>query len=236
MQRRPTIGGKTGKDGMRKGKNTSSLIAKRRGASAADLQKQLDQRTQELADARRRLAEAREQQTATSDVLRVISSSPGELEAVFNAILRRALRICQAKFGMLMLYRDNERSFVTRVMVGAPSVLVDALLDKLFVPPPGNPLDRMLRSKKLVHVVDALAEKVKPLSAQLAGARSHITVPMIKDNKVVGAIAIYRTEVRPFTDKQIELVKNFATQAGRSIRALARPMSSLRTSPGFCSI
>jgi hypothetical protein len=209
MQRRRTIGNKIAKNGVRKAKNhsASSAIANRRGTSAADLQKQLDQRTQELADARRHLAEAREQQTATSDVLRVISSSPGELETVFNAILRRALRICQAKFGMLMLYRANERSFVTRVMVGAPPILVDALLDKLFVPPRGNPLDRMLRSKKLVHVVDALAEKAKPLSAQLAGARSHISVPMIKDNEVVGAIAIYRTEVRPFTDKQIELVQ-----------------------------
>jgi two-component system, NtrC family, sensor kinase len=215
MQRRPTIGNKAAKGGARKRKNhrASSAIANRRGTSAAVLQKQLDQRTQELADARRRLAEAREQQTATSDVLRVISSSLGELETVFNAILQRALRICQAKFGMLMLYRDNERSFVTRVMVGAPPVLVDALLDKLFMPPPGNPLDRILRSKKLVHVVDALAEKAKPLSAQLAGARSHITVPMIKNSEVVGAIAIYRTEVNPFTDKQIELVKNFADQA-----------------------
>ncbi len=115
------------------------------------------------------------------EVLNVISSSPAELEPVFNAMLECALRICEAKFGMLMLYRDDDGSFDTRVMVGAPPALVDALLHTSFKPPPGNPLDRMLRTKKAVHVVDAAAENAKPVSAQLAGARSHISVPMVKE-------------------------------------------------------
>ena len=149
-------------------------------------------------------------------MLKVISSSPGELEPVFKAVLESALRICEAEFGMLMLYQ-GDGSFETRVMVGAPPALVDALLHKSFTPPPGNPLDRMLRTKKTVHVIDAAAEKGKPPSARLAGARSHITVPMIKQNEVVGSISIYRTEVRPFTDKQIELVTNFAAQAAIAI-------------------
>jgi GAF domain-containing protein len=156
--------------------------------------------------------DAIEQQRATSEVLKVISSSPGELEPVFRAMLESALHICEAEFGMLMLH-NGDGSFDTPVMVGAPPALVDALLHRPFTPPPGNPLDRMLRTKKTVHVVDAAAEKFKPLSAQLAGARSHISVPMIKQNEVIGSIAIYRKEVRPFTDKQIELVTNFTNQA-----------------------
>ena len=160
--------------------------------------------------------EALEQQKATAEVLKVISSSPGELEPVFKAVLESALRICEAEFGMLMLYQ-GDGSFDTRVMVGAPPALVDALLHKSFTPPPGNPLDRMLRTKKTVHVVDAAAEKGKPPSARLAGARSHISVPMVKQNEVVGSISIYRTEVRPFTDKQIDLVTNFAAQAAIAI-------------------
>jgi GAF domain-containing protein len=161
----------------------------------------------------RDLTESLQQQTATADVLKIISSSPGELEPVFKAMLESALRICDAEFGMLMLRHSGDGSFDTRVMVGAPLALVDALLHRAFTPPPGNPLDRMLRTKKTVHVVDAAAEKAKPLSAQLAGARSHISVPMLKENEVVGSVSIYRTEVRPFTDKQIELVTNFAAQA-----------------------
>src|SRR5215510_12521182 len=167
-------------------------------ATPSDLEEQL----------RRELAEAREQQTATSEVLQVISTSPGELEPVFSAMLENALRICEAKFGMLDVHRDD--AFVVQAMVGAPPALVDALLRKPFIPPPGAPIDSMLRTKKVVHTLDAAAEEKKPLSDRLASARSHIVVPMLKDDELIGAISIYRQEVRPFTDKQIELVSNFA--------------------------
>src|SRR5215467_2414553 len=106
--------------------------ARRRGPTAAALQKQLDQRTRELAQARKHLAEALEQQTATGEVLQVISSSLGELEPVFSAMMDKALRICEAKFGMLMRYSDG--SFVAHTMVGAPPALVEALLHKPFRP------------------------------------------------------------------------------------------------------
>ena len=165
---------------------------------------ELRQRTEDL-------SESLQQQTATADVLRVISSSPGGLEPVFSAMLENALRICEAKFGIL--YRYGDGAFVAQAMVGTPLALVDALLHKSFTPPPGVPLDRMLRTKKLVHTLDAAAEENKPLSARLAGARSHVVVPMLKDNELIGAIAIYRQEVRRFTDKQIELLTNFAAQA-----------------------
>src|SRR5262245_52967545 len=125
-------------------------------STIADLQEQVSALTREL-------AEAREQQTATWEVLRVISSSPGGLAPVFTAILENALRICEAKFGMLIRYVGG--AFVTQVMVGAPPALVDALLHKPFKPPPGIPLARVLRTKKLVHTLDAAKEQHKPLSA-----------------------------------------------------------------------
>ena len=123
----------------------------------------------------RELSEALEQQTATSEVLRVISSSPGGLEPVFTAILENALRICEAKFGMLI--RSVDGAFVTQVMVGAPPALVDALLHKPFKPSPGIPLERVSRTKKLVHTLDAAAERISrfrrnwPAHARISSCR-----------------------------------------------------------------
>src|SRR5262249_4868966 len=158
------------------------------------------------------LSEALEQQTATSEVLRVISSSPGELEPVFQAMLENAVRICEAKFGTM--YRYDGDMFHPTAVLNAPPTLSEFLQQRgAFQPPSGTPLHRLLRTKSVVHSADDSAEQVPSPSAKLGGARSHIAVPMLSENKVIGAIVIYRQEVRPFTDKQIALVRNFANQA-----------------------
>ena len=159
------------------------------------------------------LRESLQQQTATADVLKVISSSPGELEPVFNAMLENATRICEAKFGTL--YRYDGGAFHPVTFHKVPSSLADFLRQRgSFVPSPRTPLDLLLRTRNVTHVVDdGSAEPVPGAAATHGGARVRLAVPMLKDNELVGAILIYRQEVRPFTDKQIELVKNFAAQA-----------------------
>jgi GAF domain-containing protein len=158
------------------------------------------------------LRESLQQQTATSDVLRVISSSPGELEPVFQAMLENATRICEAKFGTL--FRFDGKEFHLAAQVGTPPELAEYQRRRgPFQPPPGSHLDRVMRTKQVSHSDDYAAEPTPGPPAKLGGARSFVSVPMLKDDALIGAIGIYRQEVRPFTDKQIDLVKNFAAQA-----------------------
>ena len=182
------------------------------GAQDDNLRKQLDERTEELAEARKRLAEALEQQTATSEVLQIISSSPGELAPVFQTMLVNATRICEAKFGILFRYEGG--LFHPAALTNVPPAFADFLgRQGSFAPVSGQVFGRLSHTKEVVHVVDRASEPIQSPSVRYGGARSLIAVPMLKGNELVGAFFIYRTEVRPFTEKQIELVQNFAAQA-----------------------
>jgi signal transduction histidine kinase len=201
--------------------------ARRRGPSP-NFQKQLDQRTRELAEARRHLAEALEQQTATSEVLQVISSSPGDLEPIFRAVLTSATRICGAKFGVL--FRFEGGLFHPASLLDVPPSFADFLARQgSFAPQPGRLFGRLSQTKEVIQVDDRASEPDPSPSVRYGGARSSIAVPMLKNNELVGCFFIYRTEVRPFTDKQVELVQNFAAQAVIAIEN-TRLLNELRES------
>ncbi len=158
------------------------------------------------------LRESLQQQTATADVLKVISSSPGELQPVFHAMLENAVHICEAGFGNLFLIDGDGCRWAAGM--GTPPKLAEYFTQRsLFRPTPGSHLDRVIRTKQVSHTADDTEEAVIGAAARLGGARSTVCVPMLKDDVLVGAIFIYHTEVRPFTDKQIELLQNFAAQA-----------------------
>jgi GAF domain-containing protein len=191
-------------DVARSDESVASLIKKLK-AHARDLEKKLEKRTHDL-------AEAREQQAASSEVLRVISSSPGELQPVFQAMLENATRVCGAKFGILFRYEGG--LFHPAALNNVPSTFADFLARQgSFAPVPGQLFGRLCQNKQVIHVVDRATEPTQSPSARYGGARSSIAVPMLKEDQLVGAFFIYRTEVRPFTDKQIELVQDFASQA-----------------------
>src|SRR5262245_23729202 len=164
------------------------------------------------------LRESLQQQTATSEVLHVISSSPGELESVFNAMLENATRICEASFGNLLLFDGT--GFRRGAFKNAPESYVEIYNRGPLVPGPDTGLGRLVRTKQIVHIEDVTTgrayierDPLRMATVNILKARTFLAVPMLKDNDLVGALVIYRQEVRPFTDKQIELVQNFAAQA-----------------------
>jgi class 3 adenylate cyclase len=165
------------------------------------------------------LRQSLEQQTATSQVLQVISSSPGELEPVFATMLEKAVSICDAGYGNI--YRVEGEGLRNVATHNTPAAFVEALRSApYFRPGPKNPVRRMMETKAVVHVVDnatteayAEREPIAVASVELGNTRALMVVPMLKDNELVGAFTLARQEVRPFTDKQIALVTNFAAQA-----------------------
>ena len=165
------------------------------------------------------LRESLQQQTATADVLKVISSSPGELEPVFTAMLESATRLCAAKFGNLYICEGD--AFRTVAMHNVPPAFAEVRRrDPLVRPGPGSTLGRLRTSKRIVHIPDVTAEQgyierqpVFVTAVELGGFRSLLAVPMLKDGIIIGAIIIYRQETGTFSDKQIALVQNFAAQA-----------------------
>jgi two-component system, NtrC family, sensor kinase len=180
------------------------------------LLKELRQRTDDL-------SEALQQQTATSEVLRVISSSPGELEPVFQAVLASATRTCEAKFGFLYRIEGDSARIISKL--GIPPALAEYLKrgphrPSLNRPGPLTAIGRVVQSRQTLHIADYRVDPsyldrdpMTVAAIELGGIRTLLLVPMIKNDALVGAIVIFRQEVRPFTEKQIELVKNFANQA-----------------------
>jgi signal transduction histidine kinase len=180
-------------------------MAGRLEESYAGLEQKVELRTHEL-------SESLAQQTATSEVLRVISSSPGELEPVFQTMLENATRICEAAFGSMLL-REGDGLRRVAIHNAPPGFLEFDSRTPVISPNVSNALRELWNTKQVVHVTDLMASDPNDPIAKFAGGRTLVVVPMLKEDELMGAIGIYRQELRPFTEKQIELVTNFANQA-----------------------
>jgi GAF domain-containing protein/HAMP domain-containing protein len=185
---------------------------------AGDLQKSYAELEQKVEDRTAELKEALDQQTATAEVLQVINSSPGNLKPVFDAMLDKAMRLCNAPLGLLLEF-DGEY-FRAATLHGAPPEYVEFMLRGPIRPGPRTGLARLAATRRLVHIEDLAAEAayregdpLRKASVDLAGMRTFLAVPLTKESVLLGAFVIYRQEIRPFSDKEIALLENFAAQA-----------------------
>ena len=199
----------------------------------ARLLNELRQRTTDLTKRTTDLTEALEQQTATSEVLQIISRSPNDLEPIFSSMLDNAVRICDAKFGSIFRWTGGALHLVaTR---DAPAGYAEARRRLDTTPQQGDPMDRVLTTKSIVHIADFAAEPSYmaghnpqvALPVEQGGVRTGLLVPMLLEDEPIGVISLFRQEVLPFTDKEIGLVTNFAAQAVIAIEN-ARLLRELR--------